>query len=259
MKTRVTCAVAMLLMLGCGSGIMTGRVGKPIALPTGQPTNACERRDWYELAPAQVEVSGQVHQGTVIAHYRAAARGMGVFKLGEDEPVDADDILDPMQEPELAAAHRARIQPVDDALWKSFNWALGGLVGMAGGIGGAAAVQGESPAAAAVLGVGGLVFGVVAVVVSLGSQPSGYDQMEADARRQLFFADEDDVLAVQRGVYHLNSVRRQRCGGPPPQPWVPTGRDLVPPPANPPTPSPSLDPGTARTLVPLPVSAPNAS
>lgn len=251
---RVALAIAAGSFVGCATPIATGRIGQRVSLPTGDPVATCEQREWYELVPAQVEVSGAVASGTVVTSYRAAAQGLGVFERGEDEPEQTEDVLEQMQEPELAAAHQARIQPVDDALYKTLHWSLGGTAGLLGGLTVAALIQEDSPEAAAVFGIGGLVFGVVAVVVALASQPSGVDQMEADARRQLFFADEDDLLAVMRGVNRMNGIRRQRCGGPPPQPWIPSERDLhreVAPSSTP----PATTPPATTPPPPLPTSS----
>jgi len=53
--------------------------------------------------------------------------------------------------------------------------------------------------------------GVVGVVGALVAQPSGQDQLEADARRQLFLFPEDERAAVDRGVDRSNLATRNRC------------------------------------------------
>jgi hypothetical protein len=47
--------------------------------------------------------------------------------------------------------------------------------------------------------------------MALASQPSGEDQIAADARRELFFPEEDDMSAVGRGVDRINNRTRDRC------------------------------------------------
>ncbi|HVU02870.1 MAG TPA: hypothetical protein VHE30_14015, partial [Polyangiaceae bacterium] len=61
----------------------------------------------------------------------------------------------------------------------------------------------------------GLVLGVVGIVGALAAQPSGYDQLEADARRKLFLPKEDDLVAIERGADGANAAVRTRCGGRP--------------------------------------------
>jgi hypothetical protein len=56
-----------------------------------------------------------------------------------------------------------------------------------------------------------VVFGLVAVVAALSSEPSVEDQLAADARRQLFIPEEDDMKAVERGVNRMNLGTQAGC------------------------------------------------
>jgi len=143
--------------------------------------------------------------------YEGQFNGLGVFRPGAKEPEELEDVWPRLNEPRLQQLHEARIEPVDAASRRSVYWAVGGLVGMLGGIAGAAAVGDSNPSVAATLGISGLAMGVVGVVGALVAQPSGQDQLEADARRKLFFFPEDDRAAVDRGVDRSNLATRNRC------------------------------------------------
>jgi hypothetical protein len=119
-----------------------------------------------------------------------------------------------MEEPQLQWNHEARIKPVEQAETRALTWSLAGLGGIAIGVGGAAGLQKESGAAAAILGVSGLAVGLVCAIAALVNQPSGEDQLAADARRVLFIKGEDDFDAVTRGMTRANATVRQQCGGP---------------------------------------------
>jgi len=195
----------------CGSGIQTGRVGAPVALPSGKPQTRCEREQWYELAPAQVKATGMEAGVAYNTHYSAVYKGLGVFQFEQKDPEKLEDVWPKINEPELRRAHEARIEPVDAASARSLNWSLVGLGGLVVGVGTAAAIQKESGTAAAVAGVSGLVVGLVGVVMALAAQPSGPAQVQADARRSLLIPEEDDLDAAGRGVDRANASTRAQC------------------------------------------------
>jgi hypothetical protein len=144
-------------------------------------------------------------------HHSQIWEGGGVFQVGEDDPEDLEDVFPEMREPALQRKHEARIQPVYDAHARSLYWALGGLAAMGTGIGIAAAIQDDSPTGAAVAGISGLGLGLVGVFGALAAQPSGEEQLAADAREQLFIPSEDDMKAAARGVDRMNAAQRSRC------------------------------------------------
>jgi hypothetical protein len=220
---------------GCG-GAHYGRIGPPVALPNGPPRTSCEREEWYYAARARVLAQGTTAGVFFNTHYFQAHEGLGVFRTGHKDPQDLDDVLPRMREPKLRRLHEARIEPVDAAERRSLHWALGGLFGLFAGIGAAAALQDESEEVATAAGVTGLAAGIVGVAGALAAQPSGEDQVYADARRKLFILHEDDLRAVARGINTVNSQRRRKCGGRP-VPFL----DRAPPPAPKPTPPPEPD------------------
>lgn len=224
-----------------------GRVGPPIALPNGAPQSACEREGWYELAPAKIQSQATTAGIGYNTIYTKIHVGAAIFPVGENDPEKLKDLWPQMSERTLQLKHEARIQPVDDAAQTSLYWALGGLAGFAGGVGVAAATENESKTTAAIFGVSGLALGLVGVVGALVTQPSGLDQLEAEARRKLFFPREDDLTAVARGVNRINGTRRQQCGGIPipfPPATIPEKPKVPPPQPAPsaPTPAPTSTP-----------------
>ncbi len=141
-----------------------------------------------------------------------------MFSVGDDDPEDLEDLWPRMEDPELECRHQARIEPVDAALRTSAYWALGGVGVMLAGVAVAAASAENSPTVAGVAGISGVVFGLTGAGFALAYQPSGPDQLEADARRRLFVEGEDDPLAVRRAVDHMNRLQRITCGGTPKPP-----------------------------------------
>ncbi len=204
------CIGVALLLGGCG-GVQHRRVAEPLALPGGNPETMCERENWYELVPAQVTAEAAIAGAQVNEFYFKEYRGLGVFRLNRDKPEQLPDLWRSLNEPALERQHQAWIDPVDSANRRTIYWAVGGLVGLFGGLGTAAAIQKDSKAGAVALGITGLAVGLVGAVGALASQPPARDQLEADAHRQLFFDDEDDRSAVERGVDRLNAQVRQQC------------------------------------------------
>jgi len=171
----------------------------------------CERAEWYEAAPARIKAEGATAGVLFTTHFRQEFNGLALFRPGSSDPEPLDDAWQKLAEPELQQLHEARIETVNAAHRHSLYWALGGLGGMAVGIGGAVAVSDSSKEGAAALGIGGLVIGIAGVVGALVTQPSGPDQLHADARRKLFIEGEDDFKAVGRGVERSNLRRRISC------------------------------------------------
>ena len=94
-----------------------------------------------------------------------------------------------MAERTLQLKHEARIKLFDDTALTSLYWALGGLAGLVGDVGIAAATEKDSKTTAALFGVSGLAIGLVGGIGVLATQPSGADELEAKARRKLFFQE----------------------------------------------------------------------
>ncbi len=232
-------------LVGC-AGPQVGRIGPAVALPNGPPRNDCERNDWYELAPTRVQATGATAGVLFNTHYSQLVDGLGVFRHEENDPEDLEDVWSRMDEPVLQRKHQARIEPVDAAHQRTLALSLGGLAVGLTGIGIAAAVGDQDRTLATITGVTGLAALVVGTIGALASQPSGEEQLYADARRKLFIAGEDDRVAVERGVNKANSRRRRRCGGTPARPSVPQ-------PVRGPAPAPSV---SAPDDVSVPVSSP---
>ena len=197
------------LLLGCGPSAI--RTGQALSLPSGAPQGTCERQGFYELAPARITTHAATAGVTYTDLYQADFNGLGVFRPGSNQPEELEDVWPRLNEPRLQQLHEARIEPVDAASRRSLYWALGGLVGLAGGIAGAAALGDSHQEAAAVVGISGLAMGVVGVVGALVAQPSGQEELAADARRKLFFFPEDDRAAVLRGVDRHNLATHSHC------------------------------------------------
>ena len=195
--------------MGCGSSAL--RTGPAVPLPSGPARGACESQGWYELAPASIHTRATTAGVLYTLNYEGQFKGLGVFRPGSKEAQELEDVWPRLNEPRLQELHEARIEPVDAASRRSVYWALGGMVGMLGGISGAAAVADSNRSVAIALGISGLAMGVVGVVGALVAQPSGQDQLEADARRQLFLFPEDERAAVDRGVDRSNLATRNRC------------------------------------------------
>ncbi len=202
-------ACLSLSCVACGPG--TTRIGMPRSLPSGVPQNSCERERWLEIVPASTVVTAEVNHGSYTTYYSAVATGVGVFQQGEQDPEDVDNLWWEMNEPALQKEHEARIAYVDEAWTRSFWWGGLGTGLMFAGLGTAAVIQPETQAGAIAAGATGLVAGLVGVIGMLANQPSGIDQMHADARSRLFIAEEDDLEAVDRGVDRANQERRRRC------------------------------------------------
>ena len=187
------------------------RTGPALALPSGPARSACERVGWYEVAPARVTAQGETAGVFVTTHYSQDFRGLGLFRPGQHEPEELEDVWPKLAEGTLQRKHNLPIERVDAESRDSLYWALGGLGGMAAGLGGAVAVGDSNQGVAATLGISGLVAGLVGVVGALVAQPSGADQLQADARRRLLIQGEDDVNDVRRGVERNNLNVRNQC------------------------------------------------
>jgi len=198
-----------LLLVACGPSAL--RTGPALALPSGPARSVCERVGWYEAAPVRVTAEGETAGVLFTTRYTQEFHGLGLFRPGQQQPEELDDVWPKLAEAPLQQKHELPIERVDAASRHSLYWALGGLGGMAAGIGGAVAVADSSRGAAATLGISGLVAGLVGVVGALVAQQSGADQLQADARRRLFIEGEDDFAAVRRGVERNNLNTRSQC------------------------------------------------
>jgi hypothetical protein len=197
------------LLVGCGPSAM--RTGPALALPSGPARGPCERVGWYEAAPTRVTAEGETAGVFFRTHYTQDFHGLGLFRLGQQKPEELEDVWPKLAEAPLQQKHEPPIERVDAAFRHSLYWALGGLGGMAVGIGGAIAVNNSNRGVATTLGISGLVAGLVGSVGALIAQPSGADQLQADARRRLFIEEEDDFEAVRRGVERSNVNTRNQC------------------------------------------------
>jgi hypothetical protein len=211
MRTDGSALLALLMVVGCGSGANPQRVGPAVPLSSGQAATSCERDEWYELAPSIVEGTAVRSVGYVQVHRVQEQQGLAVYQLGDEDVTKLDDLWARMNEPELQRAHEARIQPVSDARARSAYWLIGGLVGLGAGVGIAAAIQDESKTGAAVAGLTGLGIGLVGVIVSLANMPSTNAEIKASTRRYLFIPGEDDLAAAARGIDRVNQSRRFQC------------------------------------------------
>ena len=198
-----------LLLAGCGPSAL--RTGPVLALPSGPPQSECERMGWYEAAPARVTAEGETAGVFVNMHYAQEFDGIGLFRPGAHKPEELEDVWPRLAETPLQKKHEVPIDRVETQEWHSVYWALGGIGGLAAGIGGAIAVGNSNRAVSTTLGITGLVAAAVGVVGALVAQPSGADQLQADARRRLFIEGEDDMTAVRRGVERNNVNTRNQC------------------------------------------------
>jgi hypothetical protein len=153
--------------------------------------------------------------GSVQTYYYQRHEGLGVYRSQQEDPENLEDVWPRIEEPGLQHAHQKRIQPVDSASTTATWWFITGLVGLAAGLGTAAAIQKESKTGAAVAGLSGLGIGLGGLIGGWIIMPSPRDEMSADARRRLFFPEEDDLEAVARGVDGSNARHRKACGGEP--------------------------------------------
>ncbi|HEY3499206.1 MAG TPA: hypothetical protein VGK73_31160 [Polyangiaceae bacterium] len=206
-----------LAAVACASGgtAQYGKLAGPVPLANGAPRTQCERGQWYELVPARVQARGMTNSIFWDTTYRGVREGYAVFPHGGGEPKVLEPLWPVMSEPELAQLHQSRIDPVDDAERASLYWLLGGIVGAGAGIGIGMAVLDESEEAGAALILSGVGLAIVGLVGGLVAQPSGRDQVEANARRKLLIPREDDLYAAARGVDRMNARRRSQCGGNP--------------------------------------------
>jgi len=208
---RACLGVALSASLSMGCGPSAVRTGPTVPLPTGAPRTACESKDWYELAPASLNATAATAGIGYNVYYQGQFNGLGVFRPGAKEPEKLEDVWPRLSEPRLQQLHEARIEAVDAAAYRSLYWALGGLAGLAAGVGGAVALSDSHPNLAAASGITGLALSVVGVVGALVAQPSGQEQLEAEARTKLFLFPEDDRAAVDRGVDRSNLAARASC------------------------------------------------
>lgn len=111
--------------------------------------------------------------------------------------------------------HQARIAPVDASIRTAGYWFWGGLAGFGVGLGTGLAVRSESKDISNGFIASGIGLGVIGLVAAYIAAPSPEDQLGAQARRKLFKAGEDDIVAVARGIDHANGQRRLACGGEP--------------------------------------------
>jgi hypothetical protein len=199
-----------LALAGC-SPVQLGRIGPSMPLASGTPAGACERQEWLELAPARVAAMS-VTFGLYPDTQKELREGLGIFRPGEDEPEELEDVWPQLQEPALQRAHEARIAPVDAAALRTTMWSVGGLVALGTGVGVAAAIGEDEPKAAVAVALTGLGLEIVGLVMALVSQPSGDAQRYAETRRELLIAGEDDLDAAVRGVSRSNFRSRARCG-----------------------------------------------
>ena len=202
-------AMAALAMVACSPSAV--RLGPALAVPSGPPSNACERADFYEAAPARIVAEGATAGVFFNTYYHQDFQGVAVYRAGSKDPETLTDVWPKLNEPRLQQLHEARIEPVDRANRHAVYFALGGIVGLFGGLGTAAAIGDSNRGAATAFGISGLALGIAGAVAALVAQPSGADQLQADARARLFLPPEDDLNAVKRGVDHNNQQVRARC------------------------------------------------
>jgi len=189
-------------LVGC---VHARRVSPAFLLPAAEPQNACERERWLELVTAEYRPAVVFHPGP------RTYEGLGVFPLNAAAPEDLEKVFPRMDDFALQGQHEERIQPTDTANRRSLAVLLIGAGGMAAGVGVAAALNDSHHDAANVFGVSGLAIGLVSVIVGLILAPSEKALLDAEARHKLFFEDEDDTDAVERGVNRANLATRQAC------------------------------------------------
>src|SRR6516164_744510 len=148
--SRAAIGCLSMYLAGCASGPQLGRLGQPLPLPNGGPRSACEREGWYEVVPTRIETSTMRGGGSVQTYYYQRQEGLGVYRSQQEDPENLEGVWPRIEEPGLQHAHQKRIQPVDSASTTATWWFITGLVGLAAGLGTAAAIQKESKTGAAV-------------------------------------------------------------------------------------------------------------
>jgi hypothetical protein len=189
--------VAIVMVVFCACVRTTTRVGPTVPLTIGDPRTACEREGWLELAPAETR-----QPGTMTVH------GVGLFRPGQEHPEDIARVVDRLQEPTLQAK-LARYQRTNATARRALYWSLGGLGGMAVGVGTAAALNDRNHAAANVFGIAGLALGLVGVIGAIVTMP-WQDGVEAEVGQYLF-VDPADLPAILRGTERADEAVRQAC------------------------------------------------
>lgn len=212
--TGVLVCCGCTVLVGCGTP-RPARIGRPLALPNGEPRTPCEREEWYDLAPARIQATAQSGGANYQVLYFKDYEGIGVFKVGKDQPEPLEGLWSRLGEPELQRRHEERLEPVSAAQRHTLYWGLGSLGGLFAGLGTAVALVDTNETAAAVAGSAGLVASVVGLVGALVSAPTPRDVLDANARASLLMPGEDDLFEGRRGVNTLNSARRFQCGGRP--------------------------------------------
>jgi len=189
--------VALVLVVLCGC-THTARVGPTVPLTTGDPRGECEQTGWLELARAEVRPWGA-----------SPAQGLGIFRPGQGHPEDLERVVGRLQEPTIDA-RVARVEHTDAANRRSLTWSLGGLGGLAVGLGTAVALDDRNHPAANVFGIAGLAIGLAGVIGALVALPSAADQLATEGGHYMFFTD-DDVRAAMRGTERSDQRVRQAC------------------------------------------------
>jgi hypothetical protein len=196
----------LVLLIAFFSGcVFSTKLGPPLALPSGEPTNECEARDWLEVTPVQVNLP------TVP---RSRYSGTGIFRPQQKNPEDLAPLLQRMQEADLQSRHASRLEPIETRERHALIWVLGGGVGMFAGLGLGAAIQHEHHhTAGTVVGLSSLALGLVGVIAGIVVMPPSQSQDDVEAQHKLLFEGLDDLGAAARGVDRLNQGTRRACAG----------------------------------------------
>jgi len=217
-------ATACALVGSCAPGVSTIRLGRPVALESGEPANPCERADWIEMVPTRASTSQGDQTGggrgwVEITTVSERVPGYAMWTIGSERPRDLRRVLPLMRESQLEADHLIRIAPILRRQERAHTLAITSMVMLGAGLTVLAIGSASYGSAMYDIGLwGGLTLTVAALVPAFwfrSVNPSADERAYALPRTYVVVPGEDDLAAAQRGATTINLGTRARCGGAP--------------------------------------------
>lgn len=224
--TIMIAGMAVTLALGCGPGMTTVRDGAALNASVGPPRDGCEREGFLQLVPSRAFAAGVASSSSVegrmvvttTARSEATARGLAIYRFGENEPTPLSKALPLIGELELEQVHMGRIahtqaKQARRKRWSKWLWWGAGLALGGGAVtltGLFADSTGMKTGGLVLMGVGLPIEGIGAIGMSM-NRSTAQEGAYANLRSVLLLGAEDDLDAAGRGVDRYNRAVRERC------------------------------------------------
>lgn len=224
---KLVIAAATVLVTGCATPHEYVRKGPSVPLEVGAPRTACEKANFLEVVPAQAKVTRlHAQPGLFVTRYEtgtAEARGLAVYKPGEEVPLSVLPLLSGPAFEDALARHLRPMQPIMEAKTQSLTLLWGGLGliggGLTVGVVGASPPPGGSPNNALIIGgLTGVLVGCVVGMIGAWTQIPARQDAELAIRERMFFVPDDDPEDAKRAVSARNEQVRRQCESSPASP-----------------------------------------